>query len=88
MGLFLAANSHSYETHIEGAEILSGQVIEGGVIFARTDPSNQVTLADDAVRVAKNGVFVIGFHRDSDTPETLAITTMEGSTIKTTLSPE
>ena len=88
IGLFLAANSHSYEMHIKGAEILSGQAIEGGLIVARTDPSNQVTLAGDAVRVAKNGVFVIGFHRDSDTPETLAITTPEGNTIKTTLSPE
>ena len=73
---------------IKGAEILSGQAIEGGLIIARTDPSNQVTLAGDVVRVAKNGVFVIGFHRDSDTPETLAITTLDGNTIKTTLSPE
>ena len=88
IGLFLAANSHSHEMHIKGAEILSGQAIEGGLIIARTDPSNQVTLAGDAVRVAKNGVFVIGFHRDSDTPETLAITTPDGNTIKTTLSPE
>ena len=88
MGLFLATNSHSYEKHIKGADILSGQVIEGGLIIARTDPSNQVTLADDEVRVAKNGVFVIGFHRDSDTPETLAITTPDGNTFKTTLSPK
>ena len=88
MGLFLTATSHSNEIHLQGAEVLSGQVIEGGLIIARTDPSNQVTLAENAVRVAKNGVFVIGFHRDSDTPETLAITTPEGNTIKTTLSPE
>jgi len=88
MGLFPFSSSQSYEMQIKGAEILSGQEIEGGLIIARTDPSNQVTLADDAVRVAKNGVFVIGFHRDSDTPETLAITTPEGNTIKTTLSPE
>ena len=88
IGLFLAASSHSYEKHIKGADILSGQVIEGGLIIARTDPSNKVTLANDAVRVAKNGVFVIGFHRDSDTPETLAITTPDGNTVKTTLSPE
>ena len=87
-GLFFAANSHSYEVNIKGADILLGQVIEGGLIVARTDPSNQVTLGGDAVRVAKNGVFVIGFHRDSDTPETLAITTPDGNTIKTTLWPE
>ena len=88
MGLFLTATSHSNEIHLQGAEVLSGQVIEGGLIIARTDPSNQVTLAENAVRVAKNGVFVIGFHRDSDTPETLAITTPDGNTVKTTLSPE
>jgi len=88
MGLFITAISHSNEIHLQGAEVLSGQVIEGGLIIARTDPSNQVTLAENAVRVAKNGVFVIGFHRDSDTPETLAITTPDGNTVKTTLSPE
>ena len=88
MGLFPFSSSQSYEMQIKGAEILSGQAIEGGLIIARTDPSNQVTLAGDVVRVAKNGVFVIGFHRDSDTPETLAITTPDGNTIKTTMSPE
>ena len=87
IGLFLAGSSHSYAMQIEGAEILSGQVIEGGLIIARTDPSNQVSLANNTVRVAKNGIFVIGFHRDSDLPETLAITTPDGNTVKTTLSP-
>ena len=57
MGLFLAAISHSYAMQIEGAEILSGQMIEGGLIIARTDPSNQVTLGDNQIRIAKNGVF-------------------------------
>ena len=87
MGLFLAATSHSYAMQIEGAEILSGQMIEGGLIIARTDPSNQVTLGDDQIRIAKNGIFVIGFHRDTDAPETLAITKPDGATTKTTLSP-
>ena len=87
IALFLAGSSHSYAMQIEGAEILSGQVIEGGLIIARTDPSNQVSLANNTVRVAKNGIFVIGFHRDSDLPETLAITTPDGNTVKTTLSP-
>ncbi len=88
IAFFLVANSHASEMHINGAETLWGQAIEGGLIIARTDPSNQVTLADNAVRVAKNGVFVIGFHRDSDIPETLAITKLDGSTINTTLWPE
>ena len=83
MGLFLAAISHSYAMQIEGAEILSGQMIEGGLIIARTDPSNQVKLGGNKIRVAKNGVFVVGFHRDSDAPETLAITAPDGVTNET-----
>lgn len=88
MGPFLAASSHSYAMQIEGAEILSGQLIEGGLIIARTDPSNEVTLAKNTIRVAKNGIFVIGFHRDSDTPETLTIITSDGDILNTTLSPD
>ena len=60
-GIVLAAISHSFAMQIEGAEILSGQVIEGGLIIARTDPSNQVTLGDKQIRIAKNGVFVLAF---------------------------
>jgi murein DD-endopeptidase MepM/ murein hydrolase activator NlpD len=88
IGLFLATISHSYAMQIEGAEIISGQMIEGGLIIARTDPSNQVKLGGNKIRVAKNGVFVVGFHRDSDAPETLAITAPDGVTNETILSPD
>src|SRR6056300_1903309 len=58
---------------IDGAEILSGKAVEGGLIIARTDPANQIMLDDNAVEISENGVFVIGFHRDSDAPASISI---------------
>ena len=69
---------------IDGAEILSGKAIEGGLIIARTDPANQIMLDDDKIKIGENGVFVIGFHRDSDAPATLRIIAPDGH-VKTSL---
>ena len=69
---------------IDGAEILSGKAIEGGLIIARTDPANQIMLDDDKIKIGENGVFVIGFHRDSDAPATLRIIAPDGR-VKTSL---
>jgi len=69
---------------IDGAEILSGKAVEGGLIIARTDPANQIMLDDNAVEIGENGVFVIGFHRDSDAPASLRIIAPYGD-VKTSL---
>ena len=72
---------------IDGAEILSGNAVEGGLIIARTDPANQIMLGDDAIEISENGVFVIGFHRDSDAPATLRIIAPDESVKTSLLSP-
>ena len=72
---------------IDGAEILSGIAVEGGLIIARTDPANQIMLGDDAIEISENGVFVIGFHRDSDAPATLRIIAPDESVKTSLLSP-
>ncbi len=69
---------------IDGAEILSGKAVEGGLIIARTDPANQIMLDENAVEIGENGVFVIGFHRDSDAPASLRIIAPDGD-VKTSL---
>ena len=69
---------------IDGAEILSGKAVEGGLIIARTDPANQIMLDENAVEISENGVFVIGFHRDSDAPASLRIIAPDGD-VKTSL---
>ena len=72
---------------IDGAEILSGSAIEGGLIIARTNPANRVMLDETPIELADNGLFVIGFHRDSDAPVTLQIIAPDGAAKTSRLSP-
>ena len=85
--LLMALAAPAKALDIDGAEILSGNAVEGGLIIARTNPSNQIMLDDDAIEIAKNGVFVIGFHRDSDSPVKLRIIAPDGSVKTSLLSP-
>jgi len=62
--LLVALAAPAKAQDIDGAEILSGNAVEGGLIIARTNPTNQIMLDDDAIEIGENGVFVIGFHRD------------------------
>ena len=43
---------------------LQGRFEQGGMVIGRAEPGSQVTYADRSVRVAADGTFVIGFHRD------------------------
>ena len=85
--LLMALAAPAKAQDIDGAEILSGIAVEGGLIIARTDPANQITLDGDAIEISENGVFVIGFHRDSDAPNTLRIIAPDGSVKTSLLSP-
>ena len=82
--LLMALAAPAKALDIDGAEILSGKAVEGGLIIARTDPANQIMLDDNAVEIGENGVFVIGFHRDSDAPASLRIIAPDGD-VKTSL---
>ena len=85
--LLMALATPAKALDIDGAEILSGNAVEGGLIIARTDPANQIMLGDDAIEISENGVFVIGFHRDSDAPATLRIIAPDESVKTSLLSP-
>ena len=82
--LLMALATPAKALDIDGAEILSGKAVEGGLIIARADPANQIMLNDDVIEIGENGVFVIGFHRDSDAPATLRIIAPDGH-VKTSL---
>ena len=85
--LLIALAAPAKAQDIDGAKILSGNAVEGGLIIARTDPTNQIMLDDDAIEIGENGVFVIGFHRDSDAPVRLRIVAPDGSVKTSLLSP-
>jgi len=82
-----AAASQLRAQTIDGAEILSGTAIEGGLIIARTNPANRILLDDNAIEISENGVFVIGFHRESDVPVSLRIIAPDGSMMTSNLTP-
>jgi len=87
-GLLLCTVGAHAETVINGATLLRGGAVEGGLMIARTAPDNRVTLDDAAIPVAPDGLFIVGFHRDSDLPVTIGITTADGTSQLTVLTPQ
>ncbi len=51
---------------INGADIVRGTAIEGGLIIAQTTPGSSVKIDGNAVPISENGLFLIGFHHQSD----------------------
>ena len=87
-GLWLCTGGAHAETVINGATLLRGGAVEGGLMIARTAPDNRVTLDDAAIPVAPDGLFIVGFHRDSDLPVTIGITKTDGTSQLTVLTPQ
>ena len=77
-----------YAAEITGATVLRGHAIEGGLVMARTAAGNVVTLDDAVIPTTADGMFIIGFHRDSDQPVTIKIIQPDGISQLTVLTPE
>ena len=70
---------------LNGANLLAGEAVEGGVIIAAVPAGAQVTLDDMSVATDADGRFMIGFHRDSPDIMILRVTGADGVTQQTTL---
>lgn len=57
------------------ATTLDGNFTQGGLVIGRTAPGSSVALDGRAVRVAPDGLFVLGFHRDAPPGAELVVTT-------------
>lgn len=57
---------------------LSGEAIQGGLIFGKTNPGSSVKLDGKVVMVSAQGEFVIGFGRDEKGTRSLLIRDPEG----------
>ena len=73
--------------NIKGAKIISGFPMEGNLVIARTNPSNKIFLDNQKINLSKDGIFVIGFDRDSDVSLILDIISNEGETLTTDIFP-
>jgi len=57
---------------------LSGEAVQGGLIFGKADPGSSVLLDGTAVMVSSQGEFVVGFGRDEKGTRTLLIRDSSG----------
>ena len=64
---------------------LEGRFAQGALVFGRTDPGASVHFADREVRVSPDGVFVIGFGRDAESPQRLVVEGPDGERIERAL---
>lgn len=68
-------------------EIYNGHATQGGMVIIQTDPQAELTIDNQPLAVAKNGLAVIGFHRDDDAPVTLMARYPDGQRETLTLTP-
>ena len=61
---------------------LDGNFIEGGLVIGYTQPGAKVVFQDKKVKVSKEGIFIIGFHRDEDLRSVLKVKLKSGKKIK------
>ena len=73
--------------NIKGAKVISGFPMEGNLVIARANPSNMIFLDNQKINLSKDGIFVIGFDRDSDVSLILDIISNEGETLTTDIFP-
>ena len=84
--LLFAVTGHAAE--IKGATLLRGAAIEGGLIIARTAAGTIVTVDDEIIPTTPDGLFIVGFHRDSDQPVTIKIIQPDGTSQPTVMTPK
>ena len=58
--------------------ILSGSKTQGGLLIGQVDPNAKVYLGDAQIKVAENGVIVLGFGRDAGLAQSLTIISASG----------
>ena len=81
-----SAAQQSQTATINGADVVTGSAIEGGLIIARTMPGSQVEIDGTAVPVSGAGFFLVGFHHQSDTTQTIDIKNDDGARHSTVLT--
>lgn len=59
---------------------LEGKTIQGGLLRGQVDPGDKVSINGKAVRVSRDGRFIVGFGRDHEPAAKLVVTHADGST--------
>ena len=68
------------------ATTLDGNFTQGGLVIGRTAPGSTVVLDGRTVRIAPDGLFVIGFHRDAPASAEMVVTGPDGAVERRSLA--
>ena len=79
--LFLAACALPASAELDLS--LDGDAVQGGMMIGTTDPSAEVSVDGNPVRVSPDGQFVFGFGRDFEGPVALKVTKGDNEIAKT-----
>lgn len=71
--VFLLVISLLYPFALQAQTRISGEAVQGGLMFGQALPGSAVTLDGDAIMVSADGHFVIGFDRDESGTRELVI---------------
>lgn len=66
---------------------LEGQVTQGGLLVGSTTPGNQVFVDNAAIKVSRQGLFTLGFSRDTKKTYDLKIIAKDGEILHQYLTP-
>ena len=75
------------QTHAGTLE-LTGSVTQGGLVVGLTEPDARISLDGRAMRVSKEGLFLLGFGRDAAPQSQLVASFADGTTEQRTLAVE
>ena len=84
----VTTNSAAREDSAILLKLVSGKVVQGGMLVFQTKAGTKIILDGLELPVSADGLFVLGFHRDDVTPQKLRAIDASGKTAKLTLTPE
>ena len=64
---------------------LTGEPVQGGILFGKAEPGSHVRLDQQDIMVSPEGLFVLGFGRDESGQRTLTVTRPDGGQTTQTL---
>jgi len=79
------AGAGALQAGAEAPYTLSGQFVQGGLVFGKAPPGSRVAQDGQVVRVSAQGEFLLGFTRDAPSTSKLRIELPEGPVIEKTL---
>ncbi len=67
---------------------LTGDAVQGGLLQGQAPPGSTVLVDGEPVRVSPDGLFLVGFHRDDSTAQTVKALLPDGGEVQQVITPQ